>query len=146
MSSEVSRVAPVPVPVPHTAVPLGITDPVEKARTELKAALAAIEVKANVPRRVSRVIDDSVEKARTAIRSLSGATQRIARAARRTISQSSRKGRCRPLKLAMVASWRNLTPSCAIWRVALAFCRTIVGRRPKSTSGYSGSSTATSHI
>ena len=65
MSSEVSRSAPVPVPVPHTAVPLGIADPVEKARAELKAALAAIEVKANVPRRVSRVIDDSVEKART---------------------------------------------------------------------------------
>ena len=65
MSSEVSRAAPAPVPVPHTAVPLGITDPVEKARAELKAALAAIEVKANVPRRVSRVIDDSVEKART---------------------------------------------------------------------------------
>jgi len=41
------------------------TDPVEKARAELKAALAAIEVKANVPRRVSLVIDDSVEKART---------------------------------------------------------------------------------
>ncbi len=63
MSSEVARTAA--VPVPHTAVPLGITDPVEKARAELKAALAAIEVKANVPRRVSRVIDDSVEKART---------------------------------------------------------------------------------
>ena len=45
-------------------MPLGITDPVEKARAELKAALAAIEVKANVPRRVSRTIDDSVEKAR----------------------------------------------------------------------------------
>ena len=53
-----------PVPVPRTAVPLGIADPVEKARAELKAALAAIEVKANVPRRVSRVIDDSVEAAR----------------------------------------------------------------------------------
>ena len=65
MSSEVSRSVPAPVPVPHTAVPLGIADPVEKARAELKAALAAIEVKANVPRRVSRVIDDSVEKART---------------------------------------------------------------------------------
>lgn len=48
MSSEV-------VPVPRTAVPLGITDPVEKARAELKATLAAIEVKANVPRRVARV-------------------------------------------------------------------------------------------
>ena len=39
-----------PVPVPRTAVPLGIADPVEQARAELKAALAAIEEKANVPR------------------------------------------------------------------------------------------------
>jgi len=56
--------AVVPVPVPHTAVPLGITDPVVQARTELKAALAAIEEKANVPRRVGRAVDDSVEQAR----------------------------------------------------------------------------------
>lgn len=53
-----------PVPMPRTAVPLGVTDPVEKARAELKAALAAIEVKANVPRRLAVTIDDSVEKAR----------------------------------------------------------------------------------
>ncbi len=59
MSSDASA----PVPMPHTAVPLGITDPVEKARTELKAALAAIEVKANLPRRVSVRIADSIEKA-----------------------------------------------------------------------------------
>ncbi|WP_374312814.1 hypothetical protein [Microbacterium sp.] len=52
-----------PVPVPRTAVPLGIDDPVEKARAELKAALAAIEVKANIPRRLSVTIDDSIEKA-----------------------------------------------------------------------------------
>ena len=52
-----------PVPMPRTAVPLGITDPVEKARAELKATLAAIEVKANVPRRLSVAIDESVEKA-----------------------------------------------------------------------------------
>lgn len=52
------------VPVPRTAVPLGIDDPVEQARAELKAALAAIEEKANVPRRVSRAIDEGVEKAR----------------------------------------------------------------------------------
>ena len=45
------------VTVPRTAVHLGITDPVEKARAELKAALAAIEEKANVPRRVSRASD-----------------------------------------------------------------------------------------
>ena len=42
------------IPLPRTAVPLGITDPVERARIELKATLAAIEDKANVPRRLSR--------------------------------------------------------------------------------------------
>lgn len=42
------------LPVPRTGVPLGITDPVERARAELKATLAAIEDKANVPRRVTR--------------------------------------------------------------------------------------------
>ncbi|WP_345800688.1 hypothetical protein AAIB33_14600 [Microbacterium sp. AZCO] len=52
------------VPVPRTAVPLGLTDPVEKARAELKAALAAIEVKANVPRRIERASDDFVHRAR----------------------------------------------------------------------------------
>lgn len=56
---------PAPVPMPRTAVPLGISDPVEKARAELKAALAAIEVKANVPRRLAVSIDNGVEKART---------------------------------------------------------------------------------
>ena len=40
-------------PLPRTAVPLGITDPVEKARAELKAALAAIEEKSNVPKRLA---------------------------------------------------------------------------------------------
>ena len=54
-----------PVPVPRTAVPVGIADPVEKARTELKAALAAIEEKANVPRRVGLVVDRRVAEART---------------------------------------------------------------------------------
>lgn len=53
-----------PVPVPRTAVPLGIADPVEQARAELKAALAAIEEKANVPRRVGRVVDERVAQAR----------------------------------------------------------------------------------
>ena len=52
------------VPVPRTAVPLGIADPVVQARTELKAALAAIEEKANVPRRVGRAVDEGVEQAR----------------------------------------------------------------------------------
>lgn len=42
------------IPLPRTAVPLGIADPVERARAELKAALAAIEDKANVPRRLDR--------------------------------------------------------------------------------------------
>ena len=36
-------------PVPRTAVPLGITDPVESARAELKAALSAIEEKTIIP-------------------------------------------------------------------------------------------------
>lgn len=53
-----------PVPLPRTAVPLGISDPVEQARAELKAALAAIEIKGNVARRLSERIDDTVEKAR----------------------------------------------------------------------------------
>lgn len=53
-----------PVPLPRTAVPLGVTDPVERARAELKAALAAIEDKANVPRRVERAVDDGIDKAR----------------------------------------------------------------------------------
>ena len=54
-----------PVPLPRTAVPIGIDDPVEKARAELKATLAAIEVKGNLPRRLSEKIDDSVDKARS---------------------------------------------------------------------------------
>ncbi|GAA5031863.1 hypothetical protein ACFQRL_09930 [Microbacterium fluvii] len=52
-----------PVPTPRTAVPLGITDPVERARAELKAALAAIEQKGNLPRRAGRAIDRQVEAA-----------------------------------------------------------------------------------
>ncbi|MGN7969632.1 hypothetical protein [Microbacterium sp. 22296] len=57
-----------PVPVPRTAVPLGITDPVESARAELKAALAAIEVKANVPRRASDAVDRAVSDVRAKAR------------------------------------------------------------------------------
>ncbi|PTT18878.1 MULTISPECIES: hypothetical protein [Microbacterium] len=53
-----------PVPVPRTAVPLGITDPVESARAELKAALAALEVKANIPRRASETVDRKVHEVR----------------------------------------------------------------------------------
>lgn len=51
-------------PIPRTAVALGITDPVESARAELKAALAAIEVKANVPKRVAQATDRRVADAR----------------------------------------------------------------------------------
>lgn len=54
-----------PVPLPRTAVPIGVGDPVEQARAELKAALAAIEEKANIPRRVGRAVDDGVAKARS---------------------------------------------------------------------------------
>ncbi|MBW1638848.1 MULTISPECIES: hypothetical protein [Microbacterium] len=42
--------------VPRTAVPHGIVDPVASARAELKAALAAIEVKGNLPRRMEKAI------------------------------------------------------------------------------------------
>ncbi|RZI91923.1 MAG: hypothetical protein EOO67_09680 [Microbacterium sp.] len=52
------------IPVPRTAVPLGISDPVEKARAELKAALAAIEEKSNVPKRLAKATDRGVTKAR----------------------------------------------------------------------------------
>jgi hypothetical protein len=52
------------VPVPRTGVPLGINDPVEQARAELKAALAAIELKANVPKRVARATEKRVGAAR----------------------------------------------------------------------------------
>lgn len=40
--------------LPSTAVPGGIVDPVASARAELKAALAAIEIKGNVPRRLDK--------------------------------------------------------------------------------------------
>lgn len=52
------------LPVPRTAVPVGITDPVEKARAELKAALFAIEEKANVPKRVAVAADQGITSAR----------------------------------------------------------------------------------
>lgn len=53
-----------PVPVPRTAVPIGIVDPVSEARAELKAALAAIEEKANVPKRVGRATSRGIVRAR----------------------------------------------------------------------------------
>lgn len=50
--------APLPAgyaaPVPLTAVPAGIADPVVAARAELKAALTALEVKGNIPKRVDQ--------------------------------------------------------------------------------------------
>ena len=51
--------------LPRTAVPLGITDPVERARAELKAALAAIEDKSNVPKRVAKATERGVTCARS---------------------------------------------------------------------------------
>ena len=50
--------------MPRTGVPSGITDPVESARAELKAALAAIEEKANVPKRLARAAEEGTVKAR----------------------------------------------------------------------------------
>lgn len=67
MSIEASR-AGAGVPVPRTAVALGITDPVERARAELKAALAAIEEKTNVPKRITRATDEAVATARGFVR------------------------------------------------------------------------------
>jgi len=49
--------------LPTTAVPLGISDPVEKARAELKAALAAIEHKANLPKRAVVATDRATREA-----------------------------------------------------------------------------------
>lgn len=50
--------------IPRTAVAVGITDPVLSARAELKAALAAIEVKGNIPRRVEKASIRGAAKAR----------------------------------------------------------------------------------
>ncbi len=44
-------------PLSKTIVPSGIDDPVELARAELKAALAAIEVKGNLPRRAAEAAE-----------------------------------------------------------------------------------------
>ncbi len=50
--------------LPRTAVPAGIVDPVASARAELKAALAAIEVKGNFPRRIDEASKRATVKAR----------------------------------------------------------------------------------
>lgn len=49
--------------LPRTAVPAGIADPVQSARAELKAALAAIEVKGNIPRRVEKASKRGIARA-----------------------------------------------------------------------------------
>lgn len=51
--------------LPDTVVPSGISDPVQLARAELKAALAAIEIKANYPRRIKDASGRITAKART---------------------------------------------------------------------------------
>lgn len=50
--------------LPRTAVPAGIADPVASARAELKAALAAIEIKGNIPRRVEKASARAAVKVR----------------------------------------------------------------------------------
>ncbi|WP_372968057.1 hypothetical protein [Microbacterium sp.] len=50
--------------LPKTAVPAGIVDPVESARAELKAALAAIEAKGNFPRRIDKASKRAAAQAR----------------------------------------------------------------------------------
>jgi len=50
--------------LPKTVVPSGITDEVERARAELKAALAAIEIKGNLPRRASEATARKVAEAK----------------------------------------------------------------------------------
>ncbi|MFJ6653321.1 hypothetical protein ACIQLJ_11050 [Microbacterium sp. NPDC091313] len=74
-----------PLPVPRTAVALGITDPVEKARAELKATLAAIEVKANVPRRLTHAVDRGVHRAREFRRTNPAAAAAVVVAAAATV-------------------------------------------------------------
>ncbi|MEV7619571.1 hypothetical protein AB0N59_05455 [Microbacterium sp. NPDC089321] len=54
----------VPNPLPRTVVPVGIADPVESARAELRAALAAIEVRGNFPRRIEKATARGVVRAR----------------------------------------------------------------------------------
>jgi len=48
----------------RTVVPSGITDPVERARAELSAALAAIEHKANLPARAAEAAERGAIRAR----------------------------------------------------------------------------------
>lgn len=66
-----------PVPVPRTAVPLGITDPVKSARAELSAALAALEEKANIPRRASEAVDQKIRDVRESAQRNPGAAAAV---------------------------------------------------------------------
>lgn len=66
-----------PVPVPRTAVPLGIADPVQSARAELKAALAALEEKANIPRRASEAVDQKIRDVRESAQRNPGAAAAV---------------------------------------------------------------------
>lgn len=50
--------------MPRTVVPAGLVDPVVSARAELSAALAAIEVKGNIPRRIEKASTRAAAKAR----------------------------------------------------------------------------------
>lgn len=50
--------------LPRTVVPAGLADPVESARAELRAALAAIEVRGNFPRRIEKATAQGVVRAR----------------------------------------------------------------------------------
>jgi len=68
--------------VPRTVVPAGIADPVESARAELRAALAAIEVRGNFPRRIEKATARGVVRARAfAHRNPAGAAVAVAAAA-----------------------------------------------------------------
>lgn len=50
--------------LPRTVVPGGSVDPVASARAELKAALAAIEIKGNVPRRLEQASQRGIRRTR----------------------------------------------------------------------------------
>ncbi|WP_235556912.1 hypothetical protein [Microbacterium sp. Leaf203] len=106
-----------PVPVPRTAVPLGITDPVQSARAELKAALAAIEVKANAPRRVSEAID-------------------------RTVGEVREKAQQNPGAAAAAVAGVAALVGLAVWGIVRAYTRGDSAKRPASFGSRAASSSA----
>lgn len=66
----------------RTVVPAGIVNPVESARAELKAALAAIEIKGNLPRRIEKASQRGIRRSRAfAQRNPIGAAAAVAGAA-----------------------------------------------------------------